>query len=356
MIFLTSRYHSYTFRDWLALPRGDGIRDQIQLVYYQELNRLRRLPATTYVFADLERLGPAQKELAVRLWETLESSGRPVRLLNDPRRVLTRYPLLTELHGRGWNRFRALRATGPLDDLRYPVFVREEREHTGPLSSLLHDRASLERALRRLTNPLRGFRRSELLVIEFCDVSDQDGVFHKYAAFRVGDRIIARYLEFSTHWTVKATSRIWDEERIETDLAFVRANPHEHLLRPIFDAAAIEYGRIDYAMVDGQPQVWEINTNPTVGRTRWNIGRNNYGGQDLQPLLAPSRKTFHGNMREAIIELGLEDATGEPIPFTVPWGLSIRVWAEWSAMNLPVLYREILRLPKYARLAIFGRR
>ena len=33
-------------------------------------------------------------------------------------------------------------------------------------------------------------------------------------------------------------------------------------LREIFDLAQIEYGRIDYGMLDGKVQCWEINTNP----------------------------------------------------------------------------------------------
>ena len=32
----------------------------------------------------------------------------------------------------------------------------------------------------------------------------------------------------------------------------------------MFQIAGIDYGRIDYSMLDGEPQVWEINTNPTV--------------------------------------------------------------------------------------------
>jgi hypothetical protein len=34
----------------------------------------------------------------------------------------------------------------------------------------------------------------------------------------------------------------------------------------MFDLARIEYGRIDYGMLNGRPQLWEINTNPTIWR------------------------------------------------------------------------------------------
>lgn len=45
---------------------------------------------------------------------------------------------------------------------------------------------------------------------------------------------------------------------------YVEKNPHEGRLREVFRLARIDYGRMDYGMLDGQVQVWEINTNPTI--------------------------------------------------------------------------------------------
>jgi hypothetical protein len=50
------------------------------------------------------------------------------------------------------------------------------------------------------------------------------------------------------------------------ELDYVRDNPHEAELREIFRIANIDYGRIDYALLDGRVQTWEINNNPTIGR------------------------------------------------------------------------------------------
>ena len=41
-------------------------------------------------------------------------------------------------------------------------------------------------------------------------------------------------------------------------------NPHRELLEHIFRDAGIDYGRIDYGLLDGRIQVWEINTNPWI--------------------------------------------------------------------------------------------
>jgi hypothetical protein len=45
---------------------------------------------------------------------------------------------------------------------------------------------------------------------------------------------------------------------------YLQAHPHEAELRKIFDLANIEYGRIDYSLLNGKIQVWEINTNPNI--------------------------------------------------------------------------------------------
>ena len=37
-------------------------------------------------------------------------------------------------------------------------------------------------------------------------------------------------------------------------------------LRRVFAVAGVDYGRVDYGVLDGVPQVWEINLNPTIGR------------------------------------------------------------------------------------------
>jgi hypothetical protein len=48
---------------------------------------------------------------------------------------------------------------------------------------------------------------------------------------------------------------------IEEEVAFLESNPHADALRECARVAGISYGRIDYSLLDGRPQVWEINTN-----------------------------------------------------------------------------------------------
>jgi hypothetical protein len=55
-----------------------------------------------------------------------------------------------------------------------------------------------------------------------------------------------------------------DERKLREEREFVETNPHEAWVREVFRVAGVEYGRIDYAILDGRPQAWEINTNPGV--------------------------------------------------------------------------------------------
>src|SRR5262249_37550000 len=48
---------------------------------------------------------------------------------------------------------------------------------------------------------------------------------------------------------------------------YLEANPHRSWLAGLFQLAGIDYGRIDYSLLAGKPQIWEINTHPTVRKT-----------------------------------------------------------------------------------------
>jgi hypothetical protein len=144
-------------------------------------------------------------------------------VLNAARDALHRYELLQSLNQSGRNDFRAHRADGPLDTIRFPVFVRLADEHTGSLTPLLYDRAALQRAfaylwLRRL--PLR-----HLLVTEFCETASADGFYRKYSIFRIGDAYIPRHLLIGRHWMTKGETRETDETLISEEMTYLRENP-----------------------------------------------------------------------------------------------------------------------------------
>lgn len=263
--YLVTAKHHYTVNEYLRHSWGTAFRDRLRVVSYGEVRTLRALRGASYIFSDLDRLTDAQRDAAAVLWQRLRDGGHATHLLNDPARVMGRFALLQHLHDTGANRFRAMRAGADIKP-RFPVFVREEIEHTGSLSRLIWDHDALDRALAGLDR--RGFPRETLLVVEYCDTSGGSGRFRKYSAFNVGGEIIPRYLTTSDEWMVKYESMIADQDAVAEELDYMRQNPHREWLAEVFRTAGVDYGRIDYGMLDGRPQVWEINVNPTIGAPR----------------------------------------------------------------------------------------
>jgi hypothetical protein len=100
-------------------------------------------------------------------------------------------------------------------------------------------------------------------VTEFADTAKGDGIYRKFAAFRVGDRIIPRHIFFSRDWMVKGND-LSDPELLAEERLYLQDNPHVDQLRTVFDTARVRWGRIDYGVDGDQIRVWEINTNPNV--------------------------------------------------------------------------------------------
>jgi hypothetical protein len=238
----------------------------MQLLRYQDLLPTASLRPGAYIFADLESLSETGLSVARLAWNQLSASSLAVRLLNDPSKALNRFDLLSTLYREGVNRYRAVRAKDWRADLHFPVFVRCAQKHTGPLTPLLRTRTELQRALRYLR--VHGHPISSLLVVEFCDTSDSKGITRKYAAFLVGDRVLPRHLFFNHEWMIKGggpMDRSPMDKRLEAEKnAYLYGNPHERWIKEIFRLAGIDFGRLDYGVLDGIPQVWEINTNPTI--------------------------------------------------------------------------------------------
>jgi hypothetical protein len=77
---------------------------------------------------------------------------------------------------------------------------------------LLTTRKDLVRVLR--SRRMRGRSLRDYMIVEYCDASGLDGLFRKYAAFRVGSHIIPCRLFTSREWSVsrvRTTSRnmVW---------------------------------------------------------------------------------------------------------------------------------------------------
>jgi hypothetical protein len=310
---------------------GPALAGRMRVVTYEELARMRQLPLGTWLFAEKDRLDAAYRDLATLVAERLEAVGRGARMLNDPRRVRLRFDLLRAAHDAGVNEHRAIPATDirfaprngagasdsrtfRADSLRYPVFVRLADDHSGNRSPLIDSPRDLATALASVL--ATGARRHELLVVEFCDTRDEQGLFRKYSAYNVGGRIIPRAVECSRQWMVKNRGRLLDRERADDDIRYCETNPHERWIREMFCLARIDYGRIDYGLLDGTPRLWEVNTHPWIG-----------GGQPrrqepeivaYRSMIAPARAMFFDAFRNAWAAIDTPASDGESVALEIP--------------------------------------
>jgi hypothetical protein len=176
--------------------------------------------------------------------------------------VLRRYELLRKLHAEGINDHGAFRLR-EAGRARYPVFLRRARLQDSIVSPLIRSQGELLHAVRAASR--RGHPLHDLIVVEFCDTGDEDGVYGKYGACLVGDRVVPKMIDFDTQWVVKSPGLDEPTEaHLQAEVEYLETNPHAEWIRDVFRLAKTDFGRIDYSIQDGVPRVWEINTNPDL--------------------------------------------------------------------------------------------
>lgn len=292
---------SFTMETYLA-TRGQQLVDRIQVRRYEQLAAHVEVPTGAHVFAALDQLGAGGLETVAALYDQLSERCPGDRLLNNPRRVWLRYELLTKLFGAGINGFRAYRASEVAEAPRFPVFVRGDSRHDGPLTGILTSRRELDKALLALR--ARGFGVAELLIVEFCDLVDAEGMYRTASAFIVGQHIVPAHLVRGHNWMLKWDTSEHGERAMQEHLDYVLGNPHEGALRRIFSLAGVDYGRIDYGVRGETLQVWEINTNPTLGpSTGPSVATL---APKLEAMLEQARAVHHGALRQAFRALDNE--------------------------------------------------
>jgi len=172
------------------------------------------------------------------------------------------------LHAAGINDFDAWRADEMRDGIRFPVLLHGERDHNGPIGDLIRDRDALRRRLDELA--AAGAVLGQILVIEFCETRDPDGLYRGLGTFRVGDRFTHRFMYHSADWRVKERNSSVGSELspaaiVDEEEAFILSDEIPREVPDVFRLAQIDYGRMDYALKDGGIRVWEINTCPMLG-------------------------------------------------------------------------------------------
>ncbi|MGB1026884.1 MAG: hypothetical protein ACPGYL_10040, partial [Rhodospirillaceae bacterium] len=258
IVFVCTADHQYTLRELLE-RKGSVLNGQIALLSQDEFLHWPELPVGNYVMADLERADPDTRQALHDRLEQLRKALPGLRVLNDPLTSLGRIDLLTKLHGMGINSFRIFSAeTLPEDlpdQLDPPMFVRGAEDHEGARGGLLRDKSALMAEIAALSAPPTGLEKSAIAVTEYVDVRNTAGYHEKYSVFRLGDRLFSVTYDVSHNWVNKG----YEADFVSVDYAkaefeFVKNNPHSALLAPIFEAAGISYGRVDYAFTQDDPE------------------------------------------------------------------------------------------------------
>ncbi|MBW3097019.1 hypothetical protein [Pseudohoeflea coraliihabitans] len=259
--FIACYRHLYTFRALRGRVLGPMM-PATRAISYERFFASRGLRPGTYVFTDFERMHPAEVRLASHI-ERFYRDRPGFRFLNVPARVRIRLGLLRSLKEHGLNSFDAYPAESHPRPRRFPVFIRLSADHAGPIGGLIADQDALEQRLAELERsgvPLTG-----LLVVEYCADRLDDGLFEKFSVYRIGDRYTLAGLLVGQDWDVKSPDMDFvDDEIMQRHLTIMREDHVSTAVRKAFELAGIDYGRADLGYGDGQVQVYEINTNPSI--------------------------------------------------------------------------------------------
>ncbi len=258
---LVTEVHAYTWRSFLRTWGSDFAGRMSVVPYGTILGKKRNWDRHgCYLFCDLDRLTLSARETLARLHAELRDLCGAERVLNDPLHSLLRYDLLRTMHAVGINEFAVRRVNAHDVPAKFPLFLRS-RHHQDASPVLITDAAAYRSAVGELQRT--GVPLDSLLAVDFCDVADRGGVYRKYGAFVVGESIVPRHLFFGRQWVLRQAD-LEAPELLAEELAYLEANPHREALQRIARIAGVEYGRIDYGVLEGRPQVWEINTNPMI--------------------------------------------------------------------------------------------
>jgi hypothetical protein len=231
---------------------------------YEGLFQRRKAPRGHYIFTDFDRLSAYEVQSAIALATALREADPQIQIYNHPGRALERVPLLARLFAEGINSFQVTRIDAGQRPPAYPVFIRCEDDCKRPDTGLLHSEVEFDEALVKLRET--GVPLKRRIAVEYRAAVSPDGYFRKYGALRIGGRVFPQHILRNADWYVKHGQVTSDDTAAREFIElFDNYEWHARQLETVFNLAGLDYGRADYGIVDGKIEVYEINTNPTLG-------------------------------------------------------------------------------------------
>ncbi len=305
IIFFTNAPHWRTLQGLVKSPYRKA---PLKVRSYDWLFAQRGLRASMCIFTDFDRLRHFELVAAASAFRQLRAAG--IRALNDPARCAQRAELLFRLHKAGVNGFSAYAASQDPRPARFPVFLKCETDHAQAFDELIPDQAALDAKLEAVR--ASGYPLRDMLVIEFANRELRAGVYERFTIYRIGDRMVPANRVMQDGPFVKYGTQGLATDAEHTAIAEeIFENPYAERLRPAFEIAGIEYGRADFGFDGERLSVFEINTNPHIGRrVRGASGR-------LQEAVAHSMRAI----AEAVDAL---DGENHDVRFEYPRGTLVR--------------------------------
>lgn len=296
--FVTTKLHSYTVKHLIDRQGTENCK----YWSYESLFAQTRVPPGTWIFTDHERLYPTVIEGAALIAKQLQLRGD--RVLNNPAFVRSRYEILRRLQAAGINRFSVFRADSGPQPNRFPVFIRNEHDHSSDGLFLIHNQSDLDEELELMES--KGISLIGKLVIEYCGEEFLPQTWRRFSSYCIGGKIISHHTGFDHQWIVKdgfdsmqLENHPDKDELLSIERDFVIQNQHEEILREVFSIARIDYGRADFSTYDGKIQIFEINTNPMHGREEEVLAQSHPGRRTIlkssEDKLHQAIKELHGN-------------------------------------------------------------
>jgi len=264
--FVVTKHHRYAMQKMFEGKMG-RLPFEWKQWSYEKLLSCRKIQAGTWIFQDIERLTAAERMRASKIAARLELNA--ARVINHPAHASSRYELQRKLFKAGINKFEVYRADEHRTPNRWPVFIRYEANHRSPNPNLIYSVDELNNVLANYIAD--NIPLSNLLIVEYCGEPGSDGLWRKYSAYRVGNEIIHHHIVRQDSWVAKYgnPSLQFDDEtwiRLRTEEKNFVMQQHDPLnLKKAFDEGGLEFGRADFNFVNGKVQIYEINTNPTLG-------------------------------------------------------------------------------------------
>ncbi|MCF4097049.1 hypothetical protein [Maritalea mediterranea] len=181
--------------------------------------------------------------------------------MNDPAHAKNRYGLLRGLHQAGINDFDVHLAGDAPKPSRFPVFLRYLSVSLPPVAGLINSQSELDSTIEALA--LAGEPLDDLIVIEYCAEPFEQDYFVKLSAYRIDDQYMLDLFLYDQKWYVKyGDVDTMPPNFAETEARLLRENKWIDQAQQVFDLAQIEYGRVDFSLVNNRPQFYEINFHP----------------------------------------------------------------------------------------------